>query len=80
MQGRRLVIVDTARVADSAGRLILERLGDKIARPNRSPILAATVGGSPPWGDNVTPAPDYRTARLSDSPDAGVRYALRWER
>ena len=29
---------------------------------------------------NVTPEEDYRTALLSDSPDAGVRYALRWER
>jgi hypothetical protein len=32
------------------------------------------ANGAPPWVHNVTPEEDYRTALLSDSPNAGVRY------
>jgi hypothetical protein len=50
-----------------------------------SRLTAASRGTPRPSGacrhrtHNVTPEEDYRTALLSDSPDEGVRYLVRWD-
>jgi hypothetical protein len=55
-------------VADAAGRDRPGSVESARARPSRD------ANRSPPCVHNVTPEEDYRTAMLSDSPNASVRY------
>jgi hypothetical protein len=66
---QRLAVAFVASFATKGERQIGR--GDWTARPTHG----ARHGGHRGVGHNATPEEDYRTALLSDSPDAGVRYA-----
>jgi hypothetical protein len=66
--GRQLGTERARITVNAAGRVALGRHGKVRGRPSWD------SNAPPPSVHNVTPEEDYRTALLSDSPDAGVRY------